>query len=178
MSEPGETLVIGLGNPIMGDDGLGLAALARLEREWRLPSTVRLVDGGTWGMRLLPLVERAAAILLLDAIDDGRAPGDLIVLEREELPRLLQHKLSSHQVVMAEVLALAELRGTIPARLAAVGLQPKRIEMSTSLSPEVVAGLDGAVRAAVARLATWGHHVVRAATASPLSAGAVPAAVG
>lgn len=166
MSDAGDTLVIGLGNPIMGDDGLGLAALARLEREWRLPAAVRLVDGGTWGMRLLPLIERAAAILLLDAIDAGRAPGDLIVLEREELPRLLQHKLSSHQVVMAEVLALTELRGTIPARLAAVGLQPKRIEMSTSLSPEVAAGLDELVRAAVTRLAAWDHALVPAPEAS------------
>ena len=166
MSDTRETLVIGLGNPIMGDDDLGLAALARLEREWRLPPAVRLVDGGTWGMRLLPVIERAAAILLLDAIDAGRAPGDLIVLEREELPRLLQHKLSSHQVVMAEVLALAELRGTIPGRLAAVGLQPKRIEMSTSLSPEVVAGLDNVVRAAVARLAAWGHALIPARAAS------------
>jgi hydrogenase maturation protease len=166
MSETGETLVIGLGNPIMGDDGLGLAALARLEREWRLPAAVRLVDGGTWGMRLLPVIERAAAVLLLDAIDAGLVPGDLVVLEREELPRLLQHKLSSHQVVMAEVLALTELRGTIPARLAAVGLQPKRIEMSTSLSPEVAAGLDELVRAAVTRLAAWDHALVPAPEAS------------
>lgn len=166
MSELGDTLVIGLGNPIMGDDGLGLAALARLEREWLVPSAVRLVDGGTWGLRLLPVIERAAAILLLDAIDAGRAPGNLIVLEREELPRLLQHKLSSHQVVMAEVLALTELRGTIPERLAAVGLQPKRIEMSTSLSPEVAAGLDEVVRAAVARLAAWGHALIPARAAS------------
>ena len=166
MSDMGDTLVIGLGNPIMGDDGLGLAALARLERQWRLPSAVRLVDGGTWGMRLLPVIERGAAILLLDAIDAGRAPGDLIVLERGELPRRLQHKLSSHQVVMAEVLALTELRGTIPGRLAAVGLQPKRIEMSTSLSPEVAAGLDDVVRAAVSRLAAWGHALIPARAAS------------
>jgi Ni,Fe-hydrogenase maturation factor len=67
---------------------------------------------------------------------------------------------------MAEVLALTELRGTIPGRLAAVGLQPKRIEMSTSLSPEVAAGVDDAVRAAVARLATWGHALIPARTAS------------
>ena len=70
-------------------------------------------------------------MLRLDAIEAGRAPGDLIVAGPEQLPRLLQHTLSSHQVVGAEVLALTELRGTIRERLAAVGLQPKRIEMST-----------------------------------------------
>ena len=69
-------------------------------------------------------------MLRLDAIEAGRAPGDLIVAGPEELPRLLQHTLSSHQA-RAEVLALTGLRGTIRERLAAVGMQPKRIEMST-----------------------------------------------
>lgn len=157
----GETLVIGLGNPIMGDDGLGLAALERLEREWRLPAGVRAVDGGTWGMRLLPLIEDGGAVLLLDAIDAGRTAGALIVLEGDELPRMFGHKLSPHQIDLREVLAIAELRGTVPPRLAAVGLQPARVEMSTSLSPEIVSGLGTMVGAAVARLAGWGHRLSR-----------------
>ena len=76
----GETLVIGLGNPIMADDGVGLAALDRLRESWSLPPSVRLVDGGTWGMNLLPLIEDAAEVLLLDAIDRGGPPGALVVL--------------------------------------------------------------------------------------------------
>jgi hydrogenase maturation protease len=157
----GETLVIGLGNPIMGDDGLGLAALERLQREWRLPADVHLADGGTWGMRLLPLIEGAEAVLLLDAIDAGRPPGELIVLGGEQLPRMFNHKLSPHQIDLREVLAIGELRGTLPARLAAVGLQPARVEMSTSLSPEVEGGLGRVVAATAARLAEWGHEVSR-----------------
>lgn len=157
----GQTLVIGLGNPIMGDDGAGLAALERLEREWRLPAGVVPVDGGTWGMRLLPLLEDAGAVLLLDAIDAGRAAGTLIVLEREELPRMLGHKLSPHQIDLSEVLALGELRGSLPTRLAAIGIQPARIEMSASLSPEVASGLAAMAAAATARLAAWGHRVPR-----------------
>src|SRR5690348_18483909 len=62
------TVVIGLGNPLMGDDGLGLAALARLEQEWQLPPEVELLDGGTWGMNLLPVIEDAQRVLLIDAI--------------------------------------------------------------------------------------------------------------
>lgn len=158
--------MIGLGNPIMGDDGLGLAALERLGLEWRLPSTVRLVDGGTWGMSLLPIIEEAEAVLLVDAIDAGRAPGDLIALGRSELPRHLAHKLSSHEVALAEVLAVSELRGTIPARLVAVGLQPGRVEMSTALSPAVAEALDELVGTAVAQLVAWGHDLVPTGGAS------------
>jgi hydrogenase maturation protease len=159
MSEPGRggVLVIGLGNPIMADDGLGLAALERLRLGWSLPESVRLVDGGTWGMNLLPLIEQAQRVVFLDAIDAGRPVGALVVLERQELPRFLALKLSPHQVDLKEVLALAELRGTLPEELVAIGLQPGRLEMSWGLSPELECRLDELVSAAVARLAAWGY---------------------
>ena len=152
----GETLVIGLGNPIMADDGLGIAALERLREGWTLPQSVRLVDGGTWWMNLLPLVEDASELLLLDAIDRGKPAGELVVLEREEVPRLLGLKLSPHQIDLREVLALAAWRGRLPARLVAIGLQPVRVEMFAGLSPELEGGMDRLLAAVIARLERWG----------------------
>jgi hydrogenase maturation protease len=159
MSEPsgGEVLVIGLGNPIMADDGLGVAALERLRQGWSLPESVRLVDGGTWGMNLLPLIEEADRVVFLDAIDAGRPVGALVLLEREELPRFFGLKLSTHQIDLREVLAVAELRGTLPSDLVAIGLQPGRLEMSSGLSPEVESRLDDVLIAAVERLERWGY---------------------
>lgn len=159
MSDTGrsEVLVIGLGNPIMGDDGLGIAALERLRDSWTLPPSVHLVDGGTWGMNLLPLVEDANELLFLDAIDRGRPAGELTVLEREEVPRVLGLKLSPHQIDLREVLALAELRRGLPARLVAMGLQPARVEMFDGLSPEVACRMDELLTAVAGRLAQWGH---------------------
>lgn len=156
-SGDGEVLVIGLGNPIMADDGLGVAALERLRQRWSLPESVRLVDGGTWGMNLLPLIEEADRIVFLDAIDAGRPVGALVLLEREELPRFFVLKLSPHQIDLREVLALAELRGTLPSDLVAIGLQPGRVEMSSGLSLEVESRLDELLSAVVERLAAWGH---------------------
>lgn len=159
MSEPasGEVLIIGLGNPIMGDDGLGVAALERLRQGWSLSESVRLVDGGTWGMNLLPLIEEAERILFLDAIDAGRPVGALVLLEREELPRFFGFKLSPHQIDLREVLALAELRSTLPSDLVAIGLQPGRLEMAAGLSPEVESRLDDLLTAVVERLERWGY---------------------
>lgn len=157
MSDTAKTLVIGLGNPIMADDGLGIVALQRLRLEWILPPSVHLVDGGTWGMNLLPLIEQTPELLLLDAIDRGGPPGELIVLEREELPRYFALKLSPHQVDLREVLALAELRGFLPARLVAMGLQPVRVEMFSGLSPELECRLDELLAAVIERLEWWGH---------------------
>lgn len=154
---PRGTVVLGLGNPLMADDGLGLLALERLRAEWEVPPAVTLADGGTWGMMLLPMIEDAGELLLLDAIRTGSAPGTVTELAREQLPRYFAHKLSPHQIDLSEVLALAELRGTLPERLAAIGVEPERVEMSTLLSPVVEQRVDDVVRLAVARLAAWGH---------------------
>lgn len=145
MTDPTVTVVIGLGNPLMADDGVGLAALAALRDGDDLGPAVELVDGGTWGMNLLPILETASRVILLDAIRTGAAPGTLVELSREELPRGLAHKLSPHQIDLREVLALGELRGTLPGRMVAIGLEPAVVEMSTELSPAVAAALPALV---------------------------------
>lgn len=161
----GGTVVIGLGNPLMADDGVGLAALERL-RAVGLPAGIELVDGGTWGMNLLPVIESADRLLLLDAIAAGGEPGTLHVLERARIPRYLATKISPHQVDLRDVLALAELRGTLPAETVAIGLQPARVEMSTELSDVVRARVDDLVAAVTRRLAAWGHEMRRPAAAA------------
>lgn len=155
------TLVLGLGSPLMADDGLGLAALARLDEEWEFSPPVELVDGGTWGMNLLHLIEDAPRLILLDAIRAGAAPGSVVEIERSELPRYFSHKLSPHQIDLREVLALAELRGKLPAEAVAIGIEPAVVELSTELSPQVAARLDDLALAVVNRLAHWGHRCER-----------------
>jgi hydrogenase maturation protease len=153
------TLVIGAGNPIAGDDGIGIAALERLLGQWRFDDAVELVDGGTWGMNLLPLIEDTHRLLVLDAVRAGKPPGALVTVQREELPRTLALKLSPHQIDLREVFALAELRGTLPEQLVVLGIQPLRIEdMHVGLSPVVAASLDALVESAIVQLRAWGHE--------------------
>ncbi len=149
------TLVIGVGSPLMTDDGLGLHALERLRAETDVGPEVELLDGGTWGMNLLPYVEDAERVLLIDAIRRGGAPGALVVLERDELPLWFEARLSPHQVDMRDVLALAELRGTLPADTVAIGLEPERVELGTELSAVVHERVDVLLDAVRARLARW-----------------------
>ena len=152
MSTSRRTIVIGLGNPLMGDDGLGIAALERLRAEYGEFPGVEYVDGGTWGMNLLPIIEDARRLILIDAIDVGADPGTAVRLERAQLPRYLATKISPHQVDLRDVLGLAELRGTLPGNTVALGLQPESVELRHSLSPTIAGRLDDLVDRVAAEL--------------------------
>jgi hydrogenase maturation protease len=156
------TAVIGVGSPVMGDDGLGLHVLARLEAEWTFDD-VQLIDGGTWGMKLLPDIEDAARLMFLDAINTQRhPPGTVLLLERHEIPLLTDHnKLSPHQVGLREVLAVSEFRGTLPALTCAIGVVPAVIDIATELSPVVAASVDACIGRVIDRLQSWGHTCTR-----------------
>ena len=152
-------VVIGLGNPLMGDDGLGLAALDELRSGYALGADVELVDGGTWGMNLLPVIEDADELILIDAIDIGQTPGSLVRLEHDRLPRYLATKISPHQIDLRDVLALAELRGTLPADTVALGLQPESVELRNCLSDTLRCRIATLAAAVVAELSRRGHPV-------------------
>lgn len=154
------TLVLGVGNPLVGDDGFGLAALEALRERWQMADDVRLADGGTWGMNLLPLVEDTDALIILDAIDAGAPPGTLVRLERDELPAYVGLKLSPHQVDLREVFALCALRGTMPRRAVAIGVQPVSVEWGPGLSREAGRAVAATVWRAVSQLRGWGHRCV------------------
>jgi hydrogenase maturation protease len=152
------THVIAVGSPVMGDDGLGLHVLQRLQEDWVLEG-VTLIDGGTWGMKLLPEIEDATRLMFLDAINTQKhPPGTVLLLERDEIPLVVDHnKLSPHDVGLQEVLAVAEFRGTQPALTCAVGVVPETVDISTELTPVVEASVGSCVDKVIERLRLWGH---------------------
>lgn len=158
MSRPdGPVLVLGIGNILLGDEGVGVRAVEALAAATRhgrpLPHDVRIVDGGTLGLDLLPLVEEARALLLVDAIDAGRDPGTVLVLRGPELTAQLSAGVSVHQVGIGDLVAVARLRGTLPERTTLMGLQPAQVDVGIELSPTVAAALPKLVDAAAAEIA-------------------------
>lgn len=142
------TLVLGLGNPLLGDDGLGPRAVEAL-REEPLPAGVRLRDGGTGGLSLLAEIEEVERLLVIDAVDlgPGSEPGALVRLERDELPRTCARGLTAHQVGLRDLLALCALRGTLPGSVVLFGVQVEQLALGTGLSPRVAAALPSLVAA-------------------------------
>ncbi|MDH4659247.1 HyaD/HybD family hydrogenase maturation endopeptidase [Corynebacterium pyruviciproducens] len=152
--------VMYVGNPLMGDDGIG-PAIARaltgapdepvpLSSTHREPQSygfpgIELVDGGTSGMELLPAILDSEELILLDAVSvAGAKPGDVVVLEGDQIPRLRSTKLSPHQVGLLDLLSAAKLMGYDPSYLAVVGVVPEKAELGVGLTPVVEAAIEPA----------------------------------
>ncbi len=164
MNTKSRILILGLGNILLQDEGLGVRALERLTAKYRLPQEVRAIDGGVMGLDLLPYLEGVTDLLLLDAVQTGQPPGTLVCLEGEEIPAALAVKMSMHQVGLQELLALSQLQGTLPRRVVLWGMEPASLDPGLDLSPAVAAQLDNLVQAVVQELREWGVEVVERRT--------------
>ena len=149
-------MVLGLGNILNRDEGVGVHALRALEVHFGRQADVEFVDGGVLGLNLLPLVEECSHLLILDAVDAGQAPGTLVELRRDEIPLYSGVKLSQHQVTFQEVLALAKIRDGLPPYLHLVGVQPADLSIGLDLSPTVGPMVPHIVERAGAVLRGWG----------------------
>jgi len=151
------TLVLGLGNVLCCDDGLGIFAVEELRRRHAWPDDVALVDGGTLGLSLLPMIESARSVWIVDAIMADAPAGSLVALEGESVEPALRDRLSPHQIGVADLLDALHWRDTWPERLRVLGLVPASLELKIGLSPEVAAGLGGLVDAVALELVRAGH---------------------
>lgn len=130
-------LVLGLGNAIMADDGVGPRVVELLLHQGGLPDGVELLDGGTLGLDLLPRLEDVQRLIIIDAVETGQPPGSLVRLRGDEVPLALETKLSPHQMGLKDLLAVARLMDQLPSEVVLIGVQPAVIEMDTELSPVV-----------------------------------------
>jgi hydrogenase maturation protease len=138
----GEVLILGIGNILMRDEGVGAHVARYLARAGEdnggmLPPDIRAVDGGTLGLDLLPMITEARAVVFVDAVDSGRAPGQVGIWKGPDLEPGLSSHLSAHEIGTADLLALGRLIGSLPQRVALVGIQPGAIEVGVELSPPV-----------------------------------------
>lgn len=155
--------VLGVGNLIMGDDSVGLALLERVQSQ-RPDPRIGYVDGATGGMELLPVVQEATRLLILDAVA-GDTPGQVRRFTGDQVPRLLAMKLSPHQVGLLDLFAASRLLGTEPSEVEVVGVVPELVELGLEMTPPVIAAMDEAVAQAVAVLDGWLDAVAREAEA-------------
>lgn len=149
-------LVLGIGNLVMSDDGAGVRVVQKLQREYRFPVGVEIMDGGTLGLDLLPKLEGVGRLIVVDAVETGGEPGSCVRLAGEELPIALETKVSPHQMGLKDLLSVAELLGHLPGEMVLVGVQPGSIEMDTELTAAVEEKIDELTAMVLLELDAWG----------------------
>ena len=157
---PVTTLVLGVGNLLMSDEGVGVHVIKRLVENYKLPEEVQVLDGGTLGMDLLYYLEGAENLILIDAVETRKDPGTLVRLEGDDVPAFLSLKMSPHQIGVPDMLAAAKLKDVFPKRLILWGVQPELLEIGLDLSPIVAAQVDTIIQQVLEQLEIWGHEVI------------------
>jgi hydrogenase maturation protease len=150
------TLVLGVGNPLMSDDGVGIRIMNALAAQQPALVDVEYLDAGTLSLLLLPRFEHCDALLVLDAAQLGGVPGDLrVLLDREMDVFFRKARGSVHEVGIRDLLDAARLVGSLPPRRGFVGVQPGRVALGANLSPIVQSVVAAAAAQARAILETW-----------------------
>jgi hydrogenase maturation protease len=153
----GETLVLGLGNILLGDEGVGVRVIEHLLEQYDFPEGVRVMDGGTLGLDLLPYVEDASRMVVVDAVQARKSPGALVRMVGDEIPVFLEaSKVSPHQEGLQDLLAVAMLKGYLPEELVFWGVQIESLGVGLELSVPVAAQVDTLVGKVLEELARWG----------------------
>jgi hydrogenase maturation protease len=151
-----DVLILGIGNLLLQDEGVGVHVIKELQRRFDFPAQVELLDGGTAGMELVEALLDREQVMIIDAIRTGDPPGTLVELEGDQVPVFLQNHLTPHQLGLTDVLATLTIAGRKPERLLLFGIVPEAMELSLSLSDRIEQRIDPLIERLVAKLGQLG----------------------
>ncbi|MCC2113964.1 MAG: HyaD/HybD family hydrogenase maturation endopeptidase [Hyphomicrobiales bacterium] len=149
-------LVLGLGNILLSDEGVGVRIVEALEERYQLPETVEVLDGGTSGMDLLDQIAGHDLLIVADAIRADEAPGTVIRLADDEIKAFFRTRMSPHQIGLADVLASLRLSNEEPRHVVIIGVVPESLDLGLDLTPVNAAARETAVTMIVDELRTSG----------------------
>jgi len=140
-------LVIGVGNLLLKDEGLGIHVVRELQKK-EFPPGVEAIEGGLTGISLIDFFQGSRKVVLIDAADMNLAPGTVVRFTPEEIRSPSRNpKFSAHDLGLLEVLELAKALGQCPPEVVIIGVQPKEISWGTDLTPELRASLPRVLKA-------------------------------
>jgi hydrogenase maturation protease len=151
-------LVLGIGNILLRDEGIGVRVVEQL-REYLLPDTIELVDGGTAGADLLDVISDRRKVIVIDAMDADVEPGSVLRLTPDDLAAGQSAAVSLHEIGLLQTFAMARHLGSAPGEVVIIGIQPKEIIASDQLSPELTACVPTIAKQVIEELSL--HHRYR-----------------
>lgn len=153
-------MVLGVGNLLLSDEGVGVRVIEELSKRYRFPENVVLIDGGTIGVNLLYFLEGVEKLLIVDAVLGGMPPGSIYKFKDEEvLTYFRTKKLSAHDIGIQEVLSLAKLTEKLPKEMVVLGIEPESLDVSLELSSSVKEALERLLDEVIKQLKEWNIKV-------------------
>lgn len=151
--------VLGLGNILLGDEGVGVRAIEELRKAYDFPENVTIIDGGTMGLDLLPFIEKKDKLLIVDAVKLDKEPGTIAIIEDEDIPSFVSTKLSIHQIGLPDIIFALRLLGTMPPKITLIGMQPEKIESGLAMSESINKNFGSLLQAVIEKLCEWGVEI-------------------
>jgi hydrogenase maturation protease len=151
----GNIAIIGLGNILLSDEGVGVHVINIVKERYTFSPGVEIIDGGTMGLDLLPLFEGRDKILIVDAVDFGKDPGYIGILENDAIPSALNSKLSVHHIGLSDVLFASKLIGISPSEICLIGIQPKSLDVSLEMTEEIKGKIETVIDLILRKLKEW-----------------------
>jgi hydrogenase maturation protease len=152
-----QTLVLGIGNTLLSDEGVGVHVINCLQRESELDDDIFYMDGGTLSFTLAQPIESCDQLIVVDASEIKSRPGGIKVFENEEMDHFITtgNKKSVHEVGLVDVMSIAMLAGHLPARRALVGIQPELLDWGSEPTPAVQQAIPEACQQVRDLLRRW-----------------------
>ena len=152
-----KTLVLGLGNTLLGDEGAGIYAVRALQERHPELADVEFLDGGTLSFTLAGPIEEADNLIVIDATQLKDSPGAVRLFEGKDMDRFLgsHHKSSVHEVSLIDLMAIARLAEALPARRALIGIQPQYLDWSDAPTEEVARAIPIVCDMAMDLIGRW-----------------------
>lgn len=154
MKEPTIT-ILGLGNILMTDEGVGVHTVNEFEKRYTVPDHVEIVDGGAAGLDLIPFIEGREKVLMVDAVNFDEEPGFIGILENDEIPVKITEKASMHHLGLMDVLSIVRMSGNYPKELCLIGIQPRSLELGLDMTPEIWDKKDALIERIITKLREW-----------------------
>lgn len=152
-------LVLGLGNILLHDEGIGVCTVQQLYKDYLFPTEVEVMDGGTAGMALYEHIIDRTHLIVIDAVKTGQQPGTIVKLENDEVPAYFRTKISPHQMALSDILAALQISGEHIPELTLIGIEPVNLKTGLGLSDLISNRLDILVHMTLDCLSQLGFKV-------------------
>ena len=151
-----DVTILGIGNLLMGDEGVGIHVIQTLEESYTFAPKINLIDGGTTGLDLIPYFEDCKKMILVDAVDFQKEPGYIGTLFNEEIHYRFNTKLSLHHAGLADVLSVIKLIDIPSPDMMLIGVQPQIVEIGIDLSNTIADKMGQVLATIIKKLDEWG----------------------